>query len=200
MNNTLLKLAITLAALLVLGVRLFKPDLKVDAAVITLLVIAFVPWLSPLVKGVELFGFKIEFQDVGKPKEEQSQPQVVEIKSQSPHPALKAPFAGDTYFSRLLKYTPIEPIVGFIVTSAMVPPPPLFARTSWIVFFAFLLLTLVYFRFFLKVGTLQTAVLTLAFCVWVFAIGGPFVMLSWYQRLYGGLALALFTIIVPLFG
>ena len=52
MSNTLLKAAITLVAFIVLCVRFFKPELKVDSAVVTLIVMAVVPWLSSLVKGL----------------------------------------------------------------------------------------------------------------------------------------------------
>jgi hypothetical protein len=192
MNNTFLKVAITLVALIVLGVRLIKPELKVDPELLSLFIIAAVPWLSSFVKGVELFGIKIEFQETAKSQHERNKP------SQQ-QPAPSAFIAVDDYFSKLLKYTPLEPIVGFIVASAMIPASSHSSRSLWAVFIVFLLLTFVYSRFFLKVRVVQTAILTLGFCVWAFAIGGPFVTLSWYQRLYGGLALALFTFVVPLF-
>jgi hypothetical protein len=187
MNNTLLKLTITLVALAMLGVRLFKPDLRVDSAALTILVIAAVPWLSSLVKGIELFGIKIELQEASKSQQEGSQPR-------QQQPARPAFIATDDYFSRALKYTPLEPLVGFIVTSAMVSP-----SLQWAAFFCLVLLTFAYSQFFLKVSFVHAVISTLGFCVWVFAIGGPFLTLAWYQRLYGGLALVLFTFVVPLF-
>jgi hypothetical protein len=192
MNNTLLKVTITLVALIVLGVRLIKPELKVDPELLSLLVIAAVPWLSSFVKGFEFFGVKIEFRENATSPQERG-------KSNEQQPAPTAFIAADNYFSRLLKYTPLEPIVGFIVASSMIPASSPGFRSLWAVFGVFLLLTFVYSRFVLKVRFVQTAILMLGFCVWVFAIGGPFVALSWYQRLYGGLALAVFTFAVPLF-
>ncbi len=192
MNNTFLKVAITLVALIVLGVRLFKPELKVDPELLSLFIIAVVPWLSSFVKGVELFGIKVEFREAAKSPQEGNN-----LSQQQSAPA--AFIAADDYFSRLLKYTPLEPIVGFIVASAMIPASSHGSRSLWAVFVAFLLFTFVYSRFFLNVRVTQTATLTLGFCVWVFAIGGPFVTFSWYQRVYGGLALALYTFVVPLF-
>jgi hypothetical protein len=191
MNNTLLKVTITLVALIVLGVRLIKPELKVDPELLSLLVIAAVPWLSSFVKGFEFFGVKIEFREDARSPQERGE-------SNEQQPSSAAFIAADNYFSRLLKYTPLEPIVGFIVASSMIPASH-DVRSLWAVFGGFLLLTFVYSRFVLKVRFAQTAILMLGFCVWVFAIGGPFVALSWYQRLYGGLALALFTFVVPLF-
>jgi len=59
------KIVITTGALAVLATRLAFPDLKIDAVALGLLVLAVLPWLSPLVKSAELpGGFKIEFQDV----------------------------------------------------------------------------------------------------------------------------------------
>jgi len=114
MNNTLLKVTITLVALIVLGVRLIKPELKVDPELLSLLVIAAVPWLSSFVKGFEFFGVKIEFRENAESPQERG-------KSHEQQPAPAAFIAADNYFSRLLKYTPLEPIVGFIVGSSMIP-------------------------------------------------------------------------------
>lgn len=44
----------------------------------------------------------------------------------------------------------------------------------------------------------QIAVATIAFVAWVFASGGPFTALSWYQPFYGGVVLIGFTLLVPL--
>jgi hypothetical protein len=60
-----LKLAVTALALSALVLRMIFPDLLIDAVGLGLIVLAFLPWLSPLVKSAELpGGFKIEFQDV----------------------------------------------------------------------------------------------------------------------------------------
>lgn len=39
----------------------------------------------------------------------------------------------------------------------------------------------------------QVLISTIAFVVWVFAIGGPFASLDWYKPVYGGIALILVT-------
>jgi hypothetical protein len=50
-----------------------------------------------------------------------------------------------------------------------------------------------------KVGDLlQLGISTIAFVVWVFALGGPFATVSWYQPIYGALLLPIFTFFVPM--
>ena len=106
----------------------------------------------------------------------------------------------DAYTTRLLKYTPVELIVGFIIAGATIPEHVTVHGFPivWILFFVFLVLTPVYSGVILKIGAVQSVLMAIGFCVWVLAIGGPFVTLVWYQRLYGGLALAIFTFVVPL--
>lgn len=61
----IIKGVITVGALAAFGVRLVYPALNLDAVALGLLLLAVVPWLSPLIKSAELpGGFKIEFQDV----------------------------------------------------------------------------------------------------------------------------------------
>jgi uncharacterized protein YecT (DUF1311 family) len=62
---------ITISAILVGLIHLIFPDLKIDAIFITLIVIAIIPWLEPLLKSVELpGGLKVEFQDFKKLEDE----------------------------------------------------------------------------------------------------------------------------------
>lgn len=61
----LLKAVVTLTAVTALVVRTIFPDLQIDAVALGLLILALLPWLSPLIKSAELpGGVKIEFQDV----------------------------------------------------------------------------------------------------------------------------------------
>jgi len=60
-----LKIAISVIATVGLIAHLAFPNLAIDAISLSLLVVAVLPWLAPLVKAAELpGGFKIEFQDV----------------------------------------------------------------------------------------------------------------------------------------
>ncbi|MCC9061438.1 hypothetical protein [Flavobacterium piscisymbiosum] len=62
---------ITISAILVGLIHLFLPNLKIDAIFITLIIIAIIPWLEPLLKSVELpGGLKVEFQDFKKLEDE----------------------------------------------------------------------------------------------------------------------------------
>ena len=44
----------------------------------------------------------------------------------------------------------------------------------------------------------QIIISTAAFAVWVFALGGPFATLKWYNQVYGSLLLIGYTLAVPL--
>ncbi len=60
-----MKLAMTTGAVAVIVARLLWPDLHLDAVTLGLMVIAVLPWLSPLIKSAEFpGGWKIEFQEV----------------------------------------------------------------------------------------------------------------------------------------
>jgi hypothetical protein len=77
------------------------------------------------------------------------------------------------------------------------------ANLYWLIFIVLLILTPLYTwrvttEAGLPVAYVQVVVSTLSFIVWVFAIGGPFSLLSWYQPVYGSILLILFTLIPPL--
>jgi len=58
---------ITALALFIGILHLIFPELKIDAILITMIIIAIIPWLEPLLKSVELpGGLKVEFQDLQK--------------------------------------------------------------------------------------------------------------------------------------
>jgi hypothetical protein len=65
MNSRKLQYGITILALVIALLHLIFPNLKIDAITVTLLLIALVPWLSPLFKSLEFpGGWKIEFQEM----------------------------------------------------------------------------------------------------------------------------------------
>lgn len=62
-----IQIFITALAILVGSGHLLCPDLKIDAIFITLIIVAIIPWLEPLLKSVELpGGLKVEFKDLKK--------------------------------------------------------------------------------------------------------------------------------------
>lgn len=60
-----LKYSITITALCVAIAHIIWPSLKIDAITLALIVIALIPWLSPLFKSLKLpGGWEIQFQEV----------------------------------------------------------------------------------------------------------------------------------------
>ena len=108
--------------------------------------------------------------------------------------------APDAYRERLLKYIPSEVIAVYLtlyglLKSANDPP----GWIIWAVFAFGLLVTPLYLARVLHVRKrLQLTIATGAFAVWVFATGGPFLPLPWYQAVYGSLLLVAYTFVVPL--
>jgi hypothetical protein len=113
----------------------------------------------------------------------------------------------DDYLGRLVKYIPAE-IVGFYLTAAGVIPlgqdkkPNLLAL--WVVFGLGFVLVPVYFWFATTRGgkpplTCQIVFATIAYPVWVFAIGGPFAFLSWYRSWIGSLFLLFVTVLFAMY-
>lgn len=66
-----LRLLVTIAALLAAFVHIKYPELNIDAVTLGLLVVAIIPWLSPIIKSIELPGIgKIELQEIKHQAEE----------------------------------------------------------------------------------------------------------------------------------
>jgi hypothetical protein len=111
----------------------------------------------------------------------------------------------DGYFDKIVKYIPADIIgawvfaAGAINAATDVPSTPLL----WIVFSVLLLVTPLWMlRWTRQPGkpptVIQAVIATLAFAVWVFALGGPFAKMGFYRPLYGSLLLALYTLLVPM--
>jgi hypothetical protein len=108
----------------------------------------------------------------------------------------------DEYLGRLIKYIPTE-IVGLYLFLAGIIP----SKTSgpdydslWVVFWICLVLTFVYmWRATRSPGGkplwIQVVIATIAFPIWVAAIGGPFVTLSWYKGYFASALLAIATVV-----
>ena len=59
-----LRIVVSVAFLLIAGLHLLRPELKIDNPMVILLVICMLPWVQPLIKTVELLGVKLELQDL----------------------------------------------------------------------------------------------------------------------------------------
>jgi hypothetical protein len=108
----------------------------------------------------------------------------------------------EDYLGRLVKYIPAEIIGLYVAASGFVPKGE--TTCLWIVFTVSFLLTPI----FLLRATwdptkgpllLQVILATIAFPVWVFALGGPFAQLSWYKSFVGSIILVFVTFIFGFF-
>src|SRR5438445_3962 len=100
----------------------------------------------------------------------------------------------DTYFDRVVKYIPADIVSAWVFVTAAVKTATDVPQATilWIAFGCGVVLTAFWT---LKqtrepgkpAAILQTAVATIAFGVWVFALGEPFASLSFYRPLYGAL-------------
>ena len=108
----------------------------------------------------------------------------------------------DGYFDRLFKYIPSELVAGYIFVIGVVKQ---LTNTSeirifqWSLYVVFCLLTPLYLWRVQKVVKLQQHIISIvSFVVWVFALGGPFALCSWYNPVYGAILLPVFTLIVAI--
>jgi hypothetical protein len=108
----------------------------------------------------------------------------------------------DYYADRLLKYIPVESIALYLTLQGIVlsgVEAPALNSWLWFIFGIGIIGTPLYLWRIQQVSKrIQLAVSTAAFGVWVFALGGAFASLSWYEPFLGSLMLLLFTFSVPL--
>lgn len=112
----------------------------------------------------------------------------------------------DGYFDKLIKYIPADIIAAWTAATGLIAGAssndPV-TTLLWVSFAVGLALTAAWtWRMTQEPGkpaaVTQIAVSTVAFGVWVFALGGPFTSLEWYSPLIGSLVLIGFTLGVPL--
>jgi hypothetical protein len=114
------------------------------------------------------------------------------------------PAVPDDYIGRLLKYVPTEVVALYVTLTGMVasgrsddnPRTALY----WSIFALLLIGTPIYLARVEGVAKKQQLLVsTVAFFVWVFALGGPFETMAAYDPLYGALLLPVFTFTIPIF-
>jgi hypothetical protein len=112
--------------------------------------------------------------------------------------SVPAPNPEDKYKDRLLKYIPAEVVTFYLSLTAIVgAATDVPGWLSWTIFVVGIFATPFYLRFYARVSDhTQLSISTLAFIVWVFALGGPFKEISWYKPVYGGVLLPIFTFFV----
>ena len=140
----------------------------------------------------------------GKAQEEDSDKTMImpsaafsEPESYKPEPVTLEP---DKYSERLLKYIPAEVIALYLTLDAIVRSteqiPILF---YWGIFVFGIAATYLYLWRVEKVNKKAQLVISVgAFIVWVFTLGGPFTHLSWYDPIFGGILLPMYTFMIAI--
>jgi CheY-like chemotaxis protein len=64
MRDQTLRIGVSLGALAIAVMHLWKPNLQIDSVTVVLLVIAVLPWVQPLIKSIELLGVKLELREL----------------------------------------------------------------------------------------------------------------------------------------
>lgn len=110
----------------------------------------------------------------------------------------------DEYLSRVLKHIPSEIVMAYVsiegvLRTAYKAEPAFLEKALWILAGVLTVLTPLWLWRVMKVHHFSQLFLsTLAFPMWLFAMGGPFVTLEWYRPALGGVVLPLYTLLVPL--
>ena len=113
----------------------------------------------------------------------------------------------DTYFDRIIKYIPADIVAAWTAVTAAVSGAAKLGAANftpstvlWICFAFGVIITPLWILKQTAAGgeppaKTQAIVATLAFIVWVFALGAPFDSQPWYNGLFGTLAIIGFTLI-----
>jgi hypothetical protein len=105
----------------------------------------------------------------------------------------------DSYREKLVKYIPAEVVALYLTLDVICRSNPTERGLRWFILVFGCVATPLYLWRIQRVRKwVQLLVSTAAFVVWTFALGGPFVSLSWYKAIYGALLLPIFTFLVPL--
>jgi hypothetical protein len=110
----------------------------------------------------------------------------------------------DGYFDKLLKYIPADINAGWVAVTGLLAGLAKPNNTLlWVLFFVFIVLTAAWTykqtqQQGLPSATKQIIISTLAFVVWIFALGGPFALMGWYNPVFGAILLVIYTLVVPL--
>ncbi len=109
------------------------------------------------------------------------------------------------YFDKLIKYIPTEIVGGWIAITGVIKSASDIPTNKilWILLAIFTILTVIYIlqqtsESDKPPAIKQTTISTIAFIVWVFALGEPFDSLSFYNPIYGSILLILYNLIIPL--
>jgi hypothetical protein len=110
----------------------------------------------------------------------------------------------DAYFDRLLKYIPSDVVGCWLAATGIInslPDKETQNTWLWIIFIFGLVITPIWVRNQTKekgkpIAYTEIFVSTIAFVVWIFALGGPFTSFGFYQPYQGSVILILYTTLV----
>lgn len=111
----------------------------------------------------------------------------------------------DGYIDKLWKYIPSDVVAFYIFVAGLIEGTNLYNKQ--LVYWLVVLVGIVAAFFWtlrqtqmpnMKPAYLQAVIAVLAFIVWVFAIGGPFAVFTWWNSVLGAIVLAAFTLLIPL--
>ena len=122
-----------------------------------------------------------------------------EAKEKGPATPAQLPEA-DKYTSRLIKYVPAVVLALYLTLDAIIRSSGKISLAGyWAIFILGIFGTYLYLWRVERVHKqLQLLISVGAYCIWVFTLGGPFVNLSWYDPIYGSLALPIYTFFIPI--
>jgi hypothetical protein len=120
--------------------------------------------------------------------------------------------ATQPFANKLVKLIPTEIVGAYMVLAGIlgyaygaspaaqqIPDPELKAILIQVVFFALLALTPLYLWRIGRVSNLvQLVVTTISYVIWVYTLGGPFVVWGIYHSVIGSVVLVLWSVITPL--
>ena len=114
----------------------------------------------------------------------------------------------DNYMSRVLKHIPSEIVMAYIAIDGVLRTsysPNVWAERQtlrtllWITLATLTVLTPLWLWRVMGVRRAsQLFISTVSVPVWLFALGGPFALLDWYEPAFGAIVLPLYTLIVPI--
>jgi hypothetical protein len=116
--------------------------------------------------------------------------------------------SADDYLSRVLKHIPSEIVMAYIAIDGILRTsynPNVWSEREtlktllWITLAILTVITPLWLWRVMRVRRgPQLFISTLSVPVWLFALGGPFALLDWYEPAFGAIVLPLYTLIIPI--
>jgi|WetSurSiteA1Bulk_404760.scaffolds.fasta_scaffold85059_1 hypothetical protein len=115
------------------------------------------------------------------------------------------PLDYDNFREQIIKFIPGEVVAAFLTLDSLIQKIPDFSEKFYWIIFGILILATYCIAYYASKGPDplgrsigQALIATVAFFIWVSAIGGPFVYIIGYQTYMGGIILILFTLFAPI--